>query len=247
MNEPFGFSYYDEPVSSSDDGDGESEEYEDDRSWRWGDAGYVHVHGIAHLWPDGPHVPFMMFSSDAKFERWREIYKWNNVRCMMDKKMDALVEAFNTSLDPLSLFLVESVDVPDHIIHELRLETEHPKGIMDIMRNLFAMFVSIWPPDERDRFDADDMYYYDRTTIEDMWPSRSRFMNQLHWTMRSYASEHHQTLLEFYNRRNWNVVRRHVRAMPVVWHWVDMANKPGSAGHVNGMRACADVLTVERY
>lgn len=205
----------------------------------------MHVGGIARLWPDGPHVPSMLSSCDDKYERWREIYQWNNVRCMMDKKMDALVEALHTSLDPLSLFFVDDVDIPDHVMHELRLQKDHPMEIVDLVRNLFALFVSLWPPDERDRCDVEDMYTQDRTTIEDMWPSRARFFNQLHWTLRTYASEHDRALLQFYNRRNWEVVRRLVRALPIMWHWVDVANEPGSAGYVNGMRGCVDVLITD--
>lgn len=159
-------------------------------------------------------------------------------------KGTAFVRSFDRAMDPVEMtlgFRISSM-LPNRTWE--RLYSHWPPRFVDTASTVCSCFLSFtdwkdeeWTEQMYERLPPD--WAEKRREIEAEWPLRHALIMQLEVEIENVCAYDADAVVSFFQgkaRRHWALVRELAKAQSVVSYWVHLANRPGSAGFLNGMR-----------
>tara|TARA_B110001450_G_C17557889_1_gene455452 strand:- start:227 stop:976 length:750 start_codon:yes stop_codon:yes gene_type:complete len=158
--------------------------------------------------------------------------------CLAKKKCDQLLVAFDRLLDPFEMYFMDAGGIPRRVW--VSMVHDCPPCVLRVIEDTCSAFgrFSDWRWQKGDR--PPENWKDNRQAIEDEWPLRKQLMTHLNdrlmdFCVNSSAGE----IVEWYKHEaalRWKKVRSYVEKRSLIKYWIHTANKPGSAGHLNGIR-----------
>lgn len=163
----------------------------------------------------------------------REAYE----RRSAEKKCDSILEMFNRLLDPFEMYFLDGNGIPPRVwasmVHEC------PPGVLRVIQDTCSTFAqfSDWRWHKGDR--PPDDWKENRKAIEDDCPFRKALLTHLNDRLMSFCDDFSSDIVKWYKHQaiqRWKKVKAYVDKGALINYWIHIANKPGSTGHLSGIR-----------
>ena len=158
--------------------------------------------------------------------------------CLATKKCDSVLDMFDRLLDPFEMYFLDDQGIPSRVWAAMVWEC--PPSALQVIQDTCSAFArfSDWRWEKPPEPPTD--WKENRQAIEDGCPLRPQLMAHLKDRLMDFCCDGGaEDIVQWYRHeaaRRWKKVRSYVDKEAVIKYWIHIANKPGSAGHLSGIR-----------
>lgn len=163
----------------------------------------------------------------------RERYEQSLAR----KKCDSILEMFDRLLDPFEMYFLDGGGIPHRVW--VNMVYKCPPGVLRVIQDTCSAFAqfSDWGWEKGNGPPGD--WKENRQAIEDDCPLRKELMTHLNDRLMDFCDDFSSDIVQWYKHKammRWKKVKAYVDKGILIKYWIHIANKPGSAGHLSGIR-----------